>query len=330
MKAPSFWQKKKSVLSVLLAPMGYLYARATKRRLEKNEPFRAGLKVVCVGNLAVGGTGKTPVCLALGDFFHKQGQNFFYLNHGYHSKEQNILLPKGSIYREGLSDEAFILASKAPTVIAKNRKEGALLAQKSGAKLLIMDDGFQNPSLYKDFSFLVVDGEKGFGNGRVLPAGPLREPVREGIQRAQAVILIGQDKTGVLPFLENMEKKRGQKLPVLKAEIRPDEILIRELKGKPLLAFCGIGRPEKFYNMLKKEELTVSKTISFPDHHLYKEKELSNLLSLAKQEGLILVTTRKDTVKLPLSFREKIQTMDIELVFKNEAKLKELMRDLIQ
>ena len=136
MKAPSFWQKKKSVLSVLLAPMGYLYARATKRRLEKNEPFRAGLKVVCVGNLAVGGTGKTPVCLALGDFFHKQGQNFFYLNHGYRSKEQNILLPKGSVYREGLSDEAFILASKAPTVIAKNRKEGALLAQKSGAKLL--------------------------------------------------------------------------------------------------------------------------------------------------------------------------------------------------
>jgi tetraacyldisaccharide 4'-kinase len=329
MKAPFFWQKRKSALAFLLAPFGFLYAYMTQRRLKKNTPYDAKTKVICIGNLSVGGTGKTPVCLALGDFFNKRGQKFFYLNHGYHSKKQNILINKDSLYTQGLSDEAFILAAKAPTIISKNRKEGALLAEKNGASLLIMDDGFQNPFLHKDFSFLVVDGEKGFGNGRVLPAGPLREPVDKGLARAQAVILIGQDKTGALDLLNKLFQKQKRSLPILKATIQPAASLVDELKEQPLFAFCGIGRPEKFYATLTQAGLKIRRTADFSDHHLYTKKELDFLQDQAQKDGLTLITTRKDAVKLPAFFQEKIKVMDIELIFENEEQLTNLMKDFI-
>ena len=181
MQAPKFWQDKNSKLARFLNPLGRVYSFFVMRRLRQNNPYQAKMPVICVGNLSVGGVGKTPVCLALGDYLRKKNQKFYFLNHGYKARQQSVIVDVHTHLAVDVGDEALLLALKAPTIVDSARARGAQLAERLKADLLIMDDGFQNPTLVKTLSFIVVDGTLGFGNERVLPAGPLREPVLTGL-----------------------------------------------------------------------------------------------------------------------------------------------------
>ena len=246
MQAPKFWDKKESKLAKILSPIGSVYAWIVARRLSKAHPYQAKMPVICVGNISVGGTGKTPVCLALAKLLKEKGQSPWFLNHGYHASQQSVIVDIKSHSALEVGDEALLLAESTPTIVDSARARGAQLAEKMNAPLLIMDDGFQNPSLVKTFSFVVVDGTKGFGNERVLPAGPLREPVLKGLKRADALILVGKDNWGVQEYLN--ENKMD--LPILTGRFVPDPQDLERLKAHSVCAFAGLGNPQKFYQSL--------------------------------------------------------------------------------
>ena len=197
MKQPDFWFTSINWKSSLLSPFGWIYEKIVALRLKVKKPYHSKIPVVCIGNICVGGTGKTPICLALADYLKKQDKNVFFLNHGYKSKLQNVIIDLNCHSAKDLSDEAMIFAQKLPTVIDHNRARGAQTAEQAGADIIIMDDGFQNPTIYKQLSFVVFDGVRGVGNGFCMPAGPLRESLKQGLKRANAVVIVGQDKTGL-------------------------------------------------------------------------------------------------------------------------------------
>ena len=207
-----------------------------------------------------------------------------------------------------VGDEALLLAKYAPTVIDQNRGRGVATAEKLKADIIIMDDGFQNPTVIKTMSLIVFDGEKGLGNGACLPAGPLRESLKQGLKRADAVIIVGEDKTN----LEGKIRKQDPFIPILSGTLIPERLKIKKIEKA--IAFAGIGRPEKFFDMLKREGILLEKTYLFSDHHVYKERELKEILNY---KGFIL-TTSKDAVKLPQNILKKVTIIEVSFVFKDE------------
>ena len=304
MKTPSFW-KQKTFLSTLLLPLGWLYGGITTLRIRFSKPYHVACPVFCVGNITAGGTGKTPVSIALAEILKSMGKKPFFISRGYGGKLKGVLVDEKKHTPFDVGDEPLLLAQTAPVVINPNRAEAAKLALQNGADCLIMDDGFQNPTLYKDFSFLVFDGAYGIGNGRVLPAGPLRESFESGVQRAQALIILGQDT-------QNLAQKT--KLPVLYGQIVP---VSPQKNKKSVLAFAGIGHPEKFYRSLKACGFNVAATYDFPDHHFYEEAELDALVKEAKRHDWEIYTTSKDYVKISAKFKPMIKVLEIKVEFDN-------------
>ncbi len=323
MKTPKFWDKKESKLSKILSLIGAIYAWTVAHRLAKHKPYQAKMPVICVGNISVGGTGKTPVCLALAALLRKHEQSPWFLNHGYHAAQQSVVVDLKAHSALDVGDEALLLAERAPTIVDSARARGAQLAEKKGASLLIMDDGFQNPSLVKTFSFVVVDGTKGFANEQVLPAGPLREPVLKGLKRADALILVGQDHWGVKEYLQ----KNQIDLPILTGHFEPNKEDLERLKGKKVCAFAGLGNPQKFFNMLVENDIQVEQTQSFPDHYIYTRFDLEDLRK--KSFGNQLVTTSKDWVKIPPEFHESIIQIRGSFEFDNEQTVWNLLKEII-
>ena len=293
MQAPKFWDKKNSLLSKILSPAGKVYAWMVAHRLAHHRPYQAKIPVICVGNISVGGTGKTPVCIALLNLLEQHQYTPWFLNHGYQATQKSVLVNSRSHSALDVGDEALLFAQFAPTIVDNARARGAQLAEKLGASLLIMDDGFQNPTLVKTFSFVVVDGIKGFGNERVLPAGPLRESVLKGLKRADAVVLAGTDKWGVQNYL----KENKIDLPLLTGKFIPDKQDLKKISNRPVFAFAGLGNPQKFFDMLVAEGIQVVGTQKFPDHYFYTRFDIEDLKK--KAQGALLVTTTKDWVKVP-------------------------------
>lgn len=285
MKTPKFWMTD-GILPRMLMPLGWIYGLATQWRIRHGVPYRCGVKVICVGNITAGGVGKTPVAIALAEKEIAAGKKVFFVTRGYKGKLKNILVNLNKHSPEETGDEARLLARVAPTIIAPKRDIGAKMAVKAGAEVIIMDDGFQNPRLYKDESWLVFDGTVGIGNGRIIPAGPLRESLANGEKRAQRIIIMGEDKTGLAEKCS---------LPVYfgRLEAEPCEIPTRRV-----LAFAGIGHPEKFYETLRGQGVDVVRTKDFPDHYAYSAADIEELRRMAAADGLALITTEKDFVKL--------------------------------
>lgn len=285
--APKFWDNN-NFWAKLLSPAAKIYAAQTAKRMQKTG-YKAKVPVICVGNLVVGGGGKTPVAIYLAKQLMAQNKKVHFLASGYGGSAYGIEPAQKVLAHDckKFGDEAVLLAKTAPTWVGKNRAEAAKLAEADGAEILLMDDGYQNADLYKDFSLLVIDGEYGFGNGRVLPAGPLREPVADGLARADAVIVIGEERADLPEFAQ----------PKFAANVKIyfDEFL----RNDEVVAFCGIARPEKFFNSLQRAGLKLVETISFPDHFLYAEADLKGILGVAEQYGAVVVTTEKDYVKIP-------------------------------
>lgn len=304
MRAPEFWASD-GPAARLLSPLGALYGLAGKLRRVATTPARLSIPVICVGNLTAGGTGKTPTALAIADLLAKAGREPAFLTRGYGGREAGPLLVDPERHdAEAIGDEALLLAAAFPTIVARDRAAGGAFAVEQGARLLIMDDGFQNPTLAKDFSLLVFDGGAGLGNGKLIPAGPLRESLAEGLARADIALIIGEDKTGLT---------RKLRLPILTAHLTPDATDIASLKEKPLFAFAGIGRPQKFFDSLAQSGLDLRGTAEFPDHHRFNQVELADLRAKARVAQAELVTTAKDFVRLGPADRADIHVLRVTL-----------------
>lgn len=322
MDTPKFWDIQNSFLSKLLKPFGSLYAFGTAYRIRRAKPYQANIPVICVGNLSVGGTGKTPVCLAIAKELYKIKKSFFFLNHGYKSHLKNVMVDLKTHSAYDVGDEAILLACYAPTVVDNQRARGAQLAIRRGAECIIMDDGFQNPSLIKTFSFVVIDGKKGFGNCCVMPAGPLREPVLKGLNRADAIVIAGKDEWGVSFYLQ----RHNIDLPVFTGRFKPKAKFLSSLKNKDVLAFAGIGNPKKFFDLLKENNVNPVKTESYPDHYFYTRFDIEQLQK--KANGLPIVTTTKDAVKIPRDLLKDIHIADGEFVFDNPDEIRNLLKNI--
>ncbi len=289
MKAPGFWRHR-GLLAQLLRPFSVITRLVTARRMRR-PGFAPGIKVICVGNAGVGGAGKTIVALDL----LARLPGAFALTRGYGGTLAGPVLVNRSIHTAAqVGDEALLLAQAAPTVVSRDRAAGARLALAEEASAIVMDDGLQNPTLRKDLALLVIDGGYGFGNGLLLPAGPLREPVAEAAARCHAAVLIGDDETGALAALP-------PGLPVLRATLEPD--CAESLARRRVIAFAGIGRPDKFFRSVLALGAEIVSRHAFPDHHVYAPGDITALRAEALDKAAALVTTEKDFVKLPAMLR---------------------------
>ncbi|HUO94488.1 MAG TPA: tetraacyldisaccharide 4'-kinase [Rhizomicrobium sp.] len=303
MHAPEFWSRP-SLAATALSPIGWIYGAITDWKRTHASPYRARAKVICVGNLTAGGSGKTPIVEAIVRNLKAQGVHVVVLSRGYGGHLAGPIMVNPQIHTAGdVGDEPLMLSATAPVIVARDREKGAILADIEGADIIVMDDGYQNFALEKDISIVVVDAEKGFGNGRILPAGPLREPAARGLARADAVVLVGQGAPA-LP---------GYSGPVLRANLVPRGG--EPLTGRKAVAFAGIGRPEKFFATLSTLKVDLSVTQAFPDHHRFTPAEISQLKAKAKQEGAMLVTTEKDFVRLAPADREGIAALPVVAQF---------------
>jgi tetraacyldisaccharide 4'-kinase len=291
MKAPGFWHRGGSRLpAALLAPLGWLYGRMTLRRMAK-QGWRAPVPEISVGNFTAGGAGKTPTVIAIVRALMARGEVPFVLTRGYGGRMRGPMRVEPAHHAaRDVGDEPLLLARHAPTIIARDRAAGARFAVEQGATCLVLDDGLQNPALVKDFSLAVIDGGFGFGNGFCVPAGPLRAPVGGQLGHVDAVLMIGRDETGASPHVAAR--------PTFSTTFVPDREIVRALSGRRLLAFCGIGRPEKFRQTLIEAGLDVEVFRPFPDHHPFSERNAEALIAAAETVNLTLVTTEKDHTRL--------------------------------
>ncbi len=313
MNAPDFWRHD-GLLARALAPLSQVTARATARRL-RAPAYELGIPVFCAGNASVGGTGKTVLAL---DLLRRLPGRPFALTRGYGGAKAGPLLVDPSRHdAASVGDEALLLAAAAPAVLARDRAAGGRLALAEGATAIVMDDGLQNPDLVKTCAFLVIDGGYGFGNGRLLPAGPLREPVVAAAARCRAAVVIGEDVTGAAASLP-------AGLPVLRADLAV--ACDQPLQGRPVLAFAGIGRPEKFFASVGSQGADIVSRRAFPDHHAYTGADCRRLSAEAARHGALLVTTAKDAVKLPPAFRARCAVLTVTLAWHDEAALHRLLR----
>ncbi len=323
MRAPEFWRADHaSIAPALLSPLSLLFRAGAHLRTLGTSPWRAPVPVICVGNLTVGGSGKTPTVLAIADRLLAAGLRVACLSRGYGGAARGPLqvdLAHHSAAEVG--DEPLLLAQMATTWVARDRKEGAQAAIVEGADILLLDDGLQNPTLRKDITLSVIDGGFGFGNRRVLPAGPLRETIESGLAHTSAVVLIGDDSLRLADELV-------RRVPVIRASLEPADSAFR-LKGRKVFAFAGIGRPAKFFDTVRQLGAELVGTAEFPDHHPFSEDEAMRVVENAERLQAIPVTTTKDFVRLPEGARRMVTVIGIHLRFENPLAIDDLLRPVI-
>jgi tetraacyldisaccharide 4'-kinase len=292
--APFWWYRRKGVLAAALAPLGRLYGRAAEARFARGQPYRSRLPVICIGNFTAGGGGKTPTAIAVAKLLAELGAKPAFLTRGYGGASEGPIQVSDGHSADEVGDEPLLLRAAAPTFVSADRAAGAKAIEATGASVIVMDDGFQNPSLTKDLSLIVVDGAAGIGNGLIMPAGPLRAPLAAQLARADALVVIGDG--GKAASLIEAFTRAGK--TVLKASMVPHQDR-RWLGVLPVIGFAGIARPEKFFATLRDNGARLIDTRSYPDHYRYGERQARSLLKEAKDYNAMLVTTEKDYVRLP-------------------------------
>ena len=292
MREPAFWWQPGT--GGLLTPFAVLYGAVAAVRMQAHG-VRAGLPVICLGNLTVGGAGKTPAALAVAHLLHAARERPFFLSRGYGGRLAGPLRVNPAIHHAAdVGDEPLLLTRLAPTIVARDRVAGAKFAQFAGASVIVMDDGLQNPSLAKDLAIVLVDGRRGIGNGRIIPAGPLRAPLGWQLDRAQALVVVGPPDGAA----RIIDRARLRGMAIFHARLDPDSSVIAAIGRRKVLAFAGIGDPEKFFATLTAAGIEVAERAGFPDHHRYTAAEAQDLLARAQGNGLMLVTTEKDLMRL--------------------------------
>jgi tetraacyldisaccharide 4'-kinase len=312
-KAPAFWYHNGAsslLLAGLLSPLGWLYSRIVAYRLARHKPQRLHVPVLCVGNNSVGGTGKTPLVIYCAQLLQQQGKNPHVISRGYGGTAKQLRrVDADKDCASEVGDEPLLIAKHAPCWVASKRLDAALAAIADGADCILMDDGLQNPTLHKDCSILVVDGAVGFGNKHCLPAGPCREPVAASLAKAQMIVLMGAPTHADAQALLATQDES-----LFQAQLTPPFGVIETLQAQsPYVAFCGIGRPQKFFETLQSYAIAVTETKAFPDHHMYSEATLQRLEQRAQAQSARLITTEKDWLRLPEAWRAKVAYLPVSV-----------------
>jgi tetraacyldisaccharide 4'-kinase len=291
-REPAFWWRPGT--GALLTPFAAIYAAVAALRMQL--PGRnAGLPVICLGNLTVGGAGKTPAALAVAQLLHTMHERPFFLSRGYGGRLAGPVRVNPAIHRAAdVGDEPLLLTRLAPTIVSRDRVAGAKHAQFAGASVIVMDDGLQNSSLAKTLAVLLVDGRRGIGNGHVIPAGPLRAPLGMQLNRVQAMIVVGPPDGAAMV----LDRASSRGIAVFHGQLEPDRSVIAAIGTRKVLAFAGIGDPEKFFATLSEAGIAVAERASFPDHHSYTAAQAQELIARAQAKNLLIVSTEKDLARL--------------------------------
>jgi len=334
MRAPWFWRDDTlaaRAVTLGFAPLSALYDAAQRARWRMTAPKRAPVPVICIGNATLGGVGKTPFAIALGELLRGESGAIHFLTRGYGGALGGPVKVDPSAHNfNDVGDEALLLARHGPVWISKDRPAGALAAAKDGAGLIIMDDGFQNPTIEKTVSILLIDASEDGGNGKIFPAGPFREPLDRARARADIVVYVGGDEEIASRAAdENHSAFAAWPEP----ENAPENVPVNTPAPTPetgrVVAFSGIGNPEKFYTSLKAAGFVITRTASFPDHHRFSDQDLAALARLAASEKAPLITTEKDYVRLPEDFRADVLTFPIAMKINQPSLLAATIRTTI-
>lgn len=323
MKAPAHWQAGRGGLAAaLLTPVSWLYgAGAAMKQGFGPPPRQVPVPVICVGNVTAGGAGKTPVALDIAGRLSSMGLAVHFLSRGYGGRLKGPLRVDPAAHTAAdVGDEPLLLAAAYPTWIGSDRGASAEMAVAAGAQALVMDDGFQNLTLAKTLSLLVLDGRFGVGNGKLMPAGPLREPLDAALARADTVVRIGADTCGI-------DARIGGHAPLLAARLQPGPEAAG-MRGRRYLAFTGIGRPEKFFDTLEAAGVEIAGSAAFADHHPFTEREIADLRARAAGLGAGIVTTAKDIVRLAPQTRGGIDVLTVRLEWDDQGALDALLSPL--
>jgi tetraacyldisaccharide 4'-kinase len=320
MRTPEFWyastrSASTHALTRALTPLGGLVRLAGCLRAGLTRPWQALVPVLCIGNAVAGGAGKTPVALSLGRRLIERGRTPHFLVRGYGGALRGpIRVDPARHTSADVGDEALVLARTAPTWVARNRRRGCQAATLGGADLIIMDDGLQNPSVHKTVSILVADGTFGFGNRRLLPAGPLREPLEQALARVDAVAIVGSDQAGIAADARRIDPAK----PILHGRVEPGPDAAG-LPGQRVVAFAGIGLPEKFFALLRRIGCDVAATHAFADHHAYTAQEIAALRDEAGAANARLITTEKDAARLSAESRRGMIVLPISVSWQDDG-----------
>jgi len=328
MREPAFWWRPPGLVSSLLAPLGAAYGTIVERRMTGRGAL-AGIPVICVGNFTLGGAGKTPTALMLVAMLREMGASPFCLTRGYGGSVQgpHLVDPHRDSGAE-VGDEALLLARVAPTVVSRDRVRGAAFAKAKGASVVVMDDGLQNASLAKSLTIAVIDGRRGIGNGQVFPAGPLRAPLNIQMTRCDALLVVGDGQSDGKAARDVVARAGAR--PVFHGHLEPEETAVTALHARKVLAFAGIGDPHKFFATVEQAGIAIAERRAFADHHRFTAEEAAELTMVAEREGLSLLTTEKDHVRMAgdpalAALADKAHVLPVSMVVGEKDKLRELI-----
>ncbi|GAB1715314.1 MAG: lipid-A-disaccharide kinase [Nitrobacter sp.] len=330
MHEPAFWRRPSSLLSRLLMPLGALYGAVAARRLMR-PGARAGVPVVCVGNYHVGGAGKTPVVMALAGILRSLGETPVVLSRGHGGRLHGpVRVDPQKHTAADVGDEPLMMARTIPVIVSRQRAAGVAPALALGASVILLDDGFQNPALAKDISLIVIDGDRGLGNRRVFPAGPLRAPLPPQLVRTDALVIVG-DGTAADEVAASIDARGGL---VMRARLVPDDESVAALRGRRVCAFAGIGDPARFFRGLRACGIDVAAERAFGDHHPFSQRDIAELRTIAERDDLTLVTTEKDLARLRngeslAAFARAVVPFTVALAFDDEPVLRSFLTDRI-